>query len=566
MVKMKIGDKMARKITKRLTADTAVQEMTIILAVDNIYTAARNSCLDLRKVNGVNAQIEFLTQKLSITPLQAVILAVFISLEYEPFLGVGEMAQYLGCSRLRIMSYNAQFRELANRHFIRYSQREKEYTVVPEALEAFCQNRCYEPESLKGIDVDRLFVEAEKICNEHSYEQTDFEEFVLQLEQLLADNDHLDFVKKLNTYNLNQPDKLFLMWCCIMLVCRGEPNISEYDVCQFFNGGRQRRPYIRFFEDLVNGSNNLVRQGLLIHTCVGGFAATDRFEIAPAVRKNLLDGLILNMSESRYADSLSPHENIVSKTLYYNPAEQQQVARLEELLDEEHFVAVCSRLAEKGLRRGFACLFYGAPGTGKTETAMQIARKTGRDIMQVNVSEMKSKWVGESEKNIKALFDRYREAVQRMDKAPILLFNEADAIFNVRMNNAQHAVDKMDNTIQNIILEEIENLEGILIATTNLEGNMDRAFERRFLYKVRFDIPSVEARKDIWLSMIPELSAEDATILATNNDLNGGEIENIVRKHTVDHIINGTKISLEALQQLCDTERLNRGTRVKIGF
>lgn len=566
MVKMKIGDKMARKITKRLTADTAVQEMTIILAVDNIYTAARNSCLDLRKVNGVNAQIEFLTQKLSITPLQAVILAVFISLEYEPFLGVGEMAQYLGCSRLRIMSYNAQFRELADRHFIRYSQREKEYTVVPEALEAFCQNRCYEPESLKGIDVDRLFVEAEKICNEHSYEQTGFEEFVLQLEQLLADNDHLDFVKKLNTYNLNQPDKLFLMWCCIMLVCRGESNISEYDVCQFFNGGRQRRPYIRFFEDLVNGSNNLVRQGLLIHTCVGGFAATDRFEIAPAVRKNLLDGLILNMSESRYADSLSPHENIVSKTLYYNPAEQQQVARLEELLDEEHFVAVCSRLAEKGLRRGFACLFYGAPGTGKTETAMQIARKTGRDIMQVNVSEMKSKWVGESEKNIKALFDRYREAVQRMDKAPILLFNEADAILNVRMNNAQHAVDKMDNTIQNIILEEIENLEGILIATTNLEGNMDRAFERRFLYKVRFDIPSVEVRKDIWLSMIPELSAEDATILATNNDLNGGEIENIVRKYTVDHIINGTKISLEALQQLCDTERLNRGTRVKIGF
>ena len=77
--------------------------------------------------------------------------------------------------------------------------------------------------------------------------------------------------------------------------------------------------------------------------------------------------------------------------------------------------------------------------------------------------------------------------VKRSDVAPILLFNEADAIFGVRKNGAENAVDKMENTIQNIILQEMEDLNGILIATTNLATNLDSAFERRFLYKIEFE-------------------------------------------------------------------------------
>lgn len=115
------------------------------------------------------------------------------------------------------------------------------------------------------------------------------------------------------------------------------------------------------------------------------------------------------------------------------------------------------------------------------ETVLQIARKTGRDLIQVNVSEVKSMWVGESEKNIKGIFDDYKQKVKQSVKAPILLFNEADAIIGKRQVGAERAVEKMENSIQNIILQEIEQLDGILIATTNLAENMDKAFERRFL-------------------------------------------------------------------------------------
>ena len=132
--------------------------------------------------------------------------------------------------------------------------------------------------------------------------------------------------------------------------------------------------------------------------------------------------------------------------------------------------------------------------------------------------------MGESEKNIKSLFDTYKDKVKKSSIAPILLFNEADAIISKRQEGAEHAVDKMENSIQNIILQEMENLDGIMIATTNLAQNMDKAFERRFLYKIKFEKPTLEARMHIWHEMIPTLSEDDTMTLAEKYEFSGGVI------------------------------------------
>jgi SpoVK/Ycf46/Vps4 family AAA+-type ATPase len=212
-------------------------------------------------------------------------------------------------------------------------------------------------------------------------------------------------------------------------------------------------------------------------------------------------------------------------------------------------------------------LFYGAPGTGKTETALQLSRKTSRDILQVNVSELRDKYVGESEKRVKALFDNYRKTVASSKIAPILLFNEADAIISKRTENIARSVDKMENALQNIILQEIETLEGILIATTNLTANMDKAFERRFLYKVEFNAPTTEAKCAIWKSMMPSLSDEDARLLATEYKFSGGQIENIARKHTIAQILTEGDITLNDIRLICNEELLDKShTRRPIGF
>lgn len=187
--------------------------------------------------------------------------------------------------------------------------------------------------------------------------------------------------------------------------------------------------------------------------------------------------------------------------------------------------------------------------------------------MRVDVDKIKSCWVGESEKNIKALFDRYRNICRNSKLAPILLFNEADAVLGVRMEGAARAVDKMENSIQNIILQEMETLEGIMIATTNLTTNLDKAFERRFLYKIRFDKPTIASRAQIWQTMLLGLSDKDAQILAAQFDLSGGEIENIARKHSVNAILSGKEdIDIQEIIDSCKQERISQGSRLRIGF
>ena len=155
-----------------------------------------------------------------------------------------------------------------------------------------------------------------------------------------------------------------------------------------------------------------------------------------------------------------------------------------------------------------------------------------------------------------------------METTPILLFNEADAVLGIRKEGAEKAVDKMENSIQNIILQEMEQLNGIMIATTNLTNNLDKAFERRFLYKIEFDRPNTEVKSKIWQSMMPNLSSDNAMTLAKKYDFSGGEIENIIRKCEVESILYNTDITLEILEKLCNNEKIDRrqSATTKIGF
>ena len=251
------------------------------------------------------------------------------------------------------------------------------------------------------------------------------------------------------------------------------------------------------------------------------------------------------------------HEEIKKKSLFFNPSEQQQIKQLTSLLGVRKFRSIQRRLETEGMRKGFACLFYGAPGTGKTETVLQIARQTGRDIIQVDFSTLRCKWVGDSEKNIRKVFAYYRNLCDNSEVKPILFFNEADAIISKRMENVRTSVDRMENTMQNIILQELEDLDGILIATTNLTSNLDRAFERRFLYKIEFHKPELAVKAKIWNSMLKKISKKDACYLATQFDLSGGQIENIARKSTVQYVLSGRYATLNEIEDFCRSETLD---------
>ena len=123
----------------------------------------------------------------------------------------------------------------------------------------------------------------------------------------------------------------------------------------------------------------------------------------------------------------------------------------------------------------------------------------------------------------------------------------------------------MANTMQNILLQEMENLDGILIATTNLTQNLDAAFDRRFLYKVEFQKPTAEESRHIWQAMLPSLSEENARSLASKYDFSGGQIENIARKQVVNNILHSTEdLDMSLIRSACDQERLNRRSDERI--
>ncbi|HIQ51375.1 MAG TPA: ATP-binding protein, partial [Nautiliaceae bacterium] len=149
-------------------------------------------------------------------------------------------------------------------------------------------------------------------------------------------------------------------------------------------------------------------------------------------------------------------------------------------------------------------LFYGHPGTGKTLTAIAIANELNRPILSLDSSKVLSMYVGESEKNVRKIFDDYYYICEKLKTKPVLLLNEADQFLSTRTTSTFSSADKMHNQMQNIFLEQIEKFDGILIATTNLLETFDKAFSRRFDYKIFFDKPSIKERKKLWQMKLPK--------------------------------------------------------------
>ncbi|EAL7991486.1 ATP-binding protein, partial [Campylobacter jejuni] len=130
-------------------------------------------------------------------------------------------------------------------------------------------------------------------------------------------------------------------------------------------------------------------------------------------------------------------------------------------------------------------IFYGPAGTGKTMSALAMAKSMKKSVLSFDCSKILSKWVGESEQNVRKIFDTYKNIVQTCKQSPILLLNEADQFLSTRVDGSSGS-DKMHNQMQNIFLEQIERFSGVIIATTNFLESLDSAFSRRFDYKIEF--------------------------------------------------------------------------------
>ena len=276
------------------------------------------------------------------------------------------------------------------------------------------------------------------------------------------------------------------------------------------------------------------------------------------VHKLKLDMLIKEQEIFELVDPTTSLDDVV-----LNPSTRRVLDNLMRQMDKK----VVSRLVDWGIKTkkqgvDARIIFYGPPGTGKTMTAYSLAKSLKRQVLSFDCSKILSMYVGESEKNVRKIFDTYKELTEKTKTEPILMLNEADQFLSARTSGAGSSADQMHNQMQNIFLEQIETFRGVLIATTNLLENIDSAFSRRFNYKIEFKRPDKAQRTELWEKMLPERAPYetgfDVSKLA-DYDLSGGQI-NLVIKNTAYHVaaMEEPLFTLDAFIE--EIEKEKRGT------
>lgn len=558
---------MEKKVITKVVKRTKIEQpLTLLKAIEHVVEVSRDSKLTAEAKAKMADEVRYLAERFGITERQAILFC--ICMEKGPRrVDFDDIARHLDVNNIRVLSYAEDIDALVRRRLLRYRDAKDEdcFDVPQPVIKAMKHNEVYELPSRKGLDCAALFELFEQWFEDLDDDAIRPIPLMEEIDAVFKENPQVGFVKQIKELGrLQQEDKLLLLFFCHRLVNKDDDDIRFGQMEDCFDTSAD---FINAKTLLRSGEHPLMAKKLIEHRCVDGVADPTSYKLTEQAKRTLLEEMKLNNAEEKIADVIKA-KDLPKKEMFYVQENRKQVDELHSFLAPEKYKEIRERMQKTGFRTGFACLFYGGPGTGKTETAYQLARETGRDIMVVDVPQIKSKWVGDSEKNIKALFDRYREQVKKCKTTPILLFNEADAIIGIRKQGAQSAVDKMENSIQNIILQEMETLDGIMIATTNLTQNLDSAFERRFLYKIKFEKPDAEVRQKIWKMMMPSLSDADAHVLATGYDFSGGQIENVSRKATINAILNGEESNdLARLTSYCNSEQLE-GVNItrKIGF
>ncbi|MDR1466517.1 MAG: AAA family ATPase [Treponema sp.] len=520
------------------------------------------------------SHVKALSEWFHLSDVQSVIYAQFLIRFEDQSIYLREIAVSLNLNILEMLPFMNEFDELERKKLL-FCRRPPEgeaatYRVPGEVIESLRFGKPYIIETYKNVSIDRFFEVLDKLFIKYIDSEMSYTIFIEELNALIDNNMQLAFTQKLKALQLEEDNLVLLLRFCHRFASYDDESIGVSDTGGIFDNSTFRS----IARALLEGDHELLKRGLIER--VDGifedpddfFLEKERFALTLETRESLFVELHLKPRKLEWKDSLTLSANIIPKQMFYNKEESERIRELGSILSGDNFKDVQKRLAEKGLRGGFTCLFSGASGTGKTETVYQIARETGRDLLSVDITDFQSKWVGESEKNLKAVFGNYRTAVKKQGHTPILLFNEADAVISRRFefDNQSRSTDQMMNSLQNIILEEMEKLSGILIATTNFFQNMDKAFERRFLYKINFEKPGLLVRQAIWQSLMPDLSGDDVKTLAMQFDFSGGQIENVARKSIADYVLYGKTSSLERVILLCREEFLAKSNGKPLGF
>ena len=526
--------------------------------------------LSSRDVNGIVKRIKRVGDFLGTTPVQAALMVVAFSRKFQDNLvSWDDVRQFFEVKSMVLLPLKTDFDKLVSDRYLRPSGRRSGcYEIADCVIESVMSGKKFNPEDLNDPHFDRYkFVhEISELIEQRSNDQLSTRTLFEKSSDLERRFEDMPFVQQVRKLNIDIDERVMFYEVCDDFLSGGETGIN----CTLKD--MYEHPSIRFrIARKLMDEKHILQTLELVDLLPERMFSETSLELTEKGKKLFLenDFEIFATTKKRNQKLVYP-DQIPEKQMFYDNELEHQLRLFRQNLEEDKFSDLQKRLEEKSMPKGMVALFHGLPGTGKTETAMQIAKATGRAVCHVDISAAKTCWYGESQKLVKRIFTDYKQLCEKEKRKPILLFNEADALLsnrqNISNNGDSSSVAQTENAIQNIILEEMEKLDGIMIATTNLIDNLDPAFERRFLFKIRFNNPTLEAKQSIWKSKLDWLSDEDCRVLAEHYNFSGGEIDNVVRKITMSEVLDGTRPDLAGIEELCRHEKIGGKETSGIGF
>lgn len=548
-------------------------DKNIIKLIVAVAKSIRQSGFSDNKIIEINFRSETLAKYLDVNSKQAILFSVvFVLYSKQSSVNLREVHSFIDVDFIDAIGFKYDLEVLIDKKLIQpdssYSRQKRKLNVsksefiIPEnIIEAVYFNEKIPQIENQEHDIYSFCSLINKCINERYMNDNNKKYLIDIVTELEKDNLHIDGVSKLLKSNIEIEERMILYSALNQATNWGRFTLLDSLLKELHDNVRER---INKFKE-ISQKKNVLFQLDMIELTQQRFTNDIEIKLTQTAMEFFLGAdadLFQNVENS---EILSP-DKIKPVDLFFDGKLKKELNFLTNSLENKNFVELQKRLSEKNMVKGINAILYGSPGTGKTEICYQLAKTTGRGIFQVDLSQTKDLFFGESEKKVKEIFTKYDKLLSKSPLAPILLINECDGLFSKRFLNAQRSTDQTINTIQNILLEELEKFQGILLATSNMAENLDSAFERRFLFKIEFEKPSIEVKKKIWKNKLNSIDDEFATLLSYKFDLSGGQINNVVRKIVMQEVLYNRMPSNDEIVEFCKSESTLTKTVNKIGY
>lgn len=445
--------------------------------------------------------------------------------------------------------------------------------VNPSILQLLIDNRRPSKKNYKKVSAEEYLVAVVTALNERADGYYSWDEAWANIAHIDEVNEEMALVKKLKSMTNCARERMLVVILLYRLLLENNEGDELHEISRKVCSAHDK--IAAFKRNLIFGTSPLAKKGYIEFE--NGLFKNDRYVMLSEKAKDYLieekNRHALMSRELKPPEGYKKYTEITPVNLFYNDADAKKIRNIEDVIEPKNFARI-----KKELNSGCLFLITGPPGCGKTSLVLELCRRSKKNVFHVPLN-LRNEYYGMTEKAARKVFDDYRKMINSNTKGNecVIFFNECDSLFHRRLeySGVNDAVLQTANAMQSIFLEELENFQGILFATTNLpdfitsdsgKGGREKEspFSRRFTYKIELSPPNETTQKLIIKDKLPTATQEEVNIISEYS-FNGSEIETIVKKYRMVQIISSRKPSLEELRAFCQEERLS-GDIPKIGF